>query len=163
MPSVDESSRPDSNSELEGLVSNQDAVRDVLHRFLRALDERDYQSAASYLTDPVRFDYRALSGKFMPDSPDALVAQVRDDHRHLDGVQHVVSNHVVNIDGTTAHCWVNFIATHSILRNGEPRTWTLGGRYRYQLIHQRGGWKLAECVITPVWEQGSRDIMTAAG
>lgn len=44
---------------------------------------------------------------------------------------------------------------------GDP-TWTLGGRYRFELRRLEGAWRIAGLAMTTVWAAGNQQIMSLA-
>ena len=64
------------------------------------------------LTDQVDFDYSRMFGATMPNTADVMIEKVRANHAGLHGIQHLISNHIVEIDVDTALCRSNYIAHH---------------------------------------------------
>ena len=72
--------------DVETLIA-QNEVLQVLNRFVRSVDSRDYATLRACLADEVDFDYSEL-GKEFPRSADRLIEEIREGHRVLDSLQH---------------------------------------------------------------------------
>ena len=137
-------------------------VIDTVNRFFLAVDTRDYPAARALLTDDVDFDYSRMFGATMPNTADQMIEKVRANHAGLQGIQHLISNYIVEIDGDTAHCRSNYIAHHWFPNPQGDSTWAVGGRYQHRLLHTGGLWKLHGGVIEVAWTKGNRAIFDLA-
>jgi hypothetical protein len=137
-------------------------IIDTINRFFLAVDTRDYATARSLLTDQVDFDYTRMFGATMPNTADQMIERVRSNHAGLHGIQHLISNHIVEIDGDTANCRSNYIAHHWFPNPQGDATWAVGGRYQHRLIRTGDLWKLQGGVIEVAWTQGNRTIFDLA-
>ena len=137
-------------------------IIDTLNRFVLSIDTRDYGTMRSCLTDAINFDYTALFGTIMPKTADQLVKEVRANHQGFRAVQHMTTNHLVDVDSDVATCHVNFQAQHFLPNERGGNLWTLGGRYDYRLVRTETGWKIQGCVISVAWTDGNLQLFELA-
>jgi ketosteroid isomerase-like protein len=126
-------------------------ISELLLRFARALDERDWEGyAALYAEDGV------LQLPWGPPRPKAIL---RDDTEanlgRFPATQHISANHQISIDGDSATSRSYLQAVHVIDRDGEGRLWTVGGWYDCAYRRTPDGWRFTRVAITPVWQSGS--------
>lgn len=127
-----------------------DAIRDVLVRFARALDEKDWDGyAALYAVDGVlttpRGTHRGRAG---------LARFVENDLGTYSATHHVSAGHDVRVDGTAAAVRCSLQATHV---RGEPGDfWTSGGWYDVTL-RREGVWVITTVLINVVWRFDTRE------
>ncbi len=152
-------------SQKEDELANEEVVKweiiELLNRFAMSVDKRDYEALRSCLTDEVNFDYSAL-GRTFSRSADNFVSEVKEGHRGIDGIQHVTSNHLIELEVSSAFCECNYIASHSIRSAEEEFFWSLGGRYDYRLTRTDEGWKISQCKIYVAWSSGDRQKFATA-
>ena len=154
-----------SRNQREDELANEEVVKweiiELLNGFAMSVDKRDYKALLSCLTDEVNFDYSAL-GRTFSRSADNFVSEVKEGHRGIDGIQHVTSNHLIELEVSSAFCECNYIASHSIRSADEELLWSLGGRYDYRLIRTGDGWKISQCKIHVAWSSGDRQKFVTA-
>ena len=154
-----------SRNQREDELANEEVVKweiiELLNGFAMSVDKRDYKALLSCLTDEVNFDYSAL-GRTFSRSADNFVSEVKEGHRGIDGIQHVTSNHLIELEVSSAFCECNYIASHSIRSADEELLWSLGGRYDYRLIRTGEGWKISQCKIYVAWSSGDRQKFVTA-
>jgi SnoaL-like domain len=125
-------------------------ISDVLVRFARALDEKDWVGyAALYAADGTlrtpRGGHRGRAG---------LAEYVEHDLGGYPATHHVSAGHAIDIDGDTATVRSSLHATH--LRSADPGDfWTVGGWYDTTLRRVGAGWEITSVVINPVWSVDS--------
>ena len=138
-------------------------IIDTTVRMAWHADRREWDSLNDVLAPRVRLDYTSLNGgEAATVERGDITAAWRNGLGGLTATQHLVSNHLVAIDGDQATCTAAFQATH-VLANplGEP-TWTLGGHYRFELTLTSVGWRIAAVTMTADWATGNQQIMTLA-
>ncbi|MGW4119740.1 nuclear transport factor 2 family protein [Nocardia sp. NPDC004711] len=123
-------------------------------------DHRDWDRLGEVFTQEAVLDYTSLNGgepvTLTPTQIGAAWSQVLG---KFDATQHVITNHLVTVDGDTAVCTAYFQATHVLAdRFGAP-TWTLGGTYRFDLTRAAGDWRIRAVVMTATWGRGNRGLI----
>ncbi|MDQ3090477.1 MAG: nuclear transport factor 2 family protein [Actinomycetota bacterium] len=132
-------------------------------RMAHHADRREWDELVAVFAEEIRVDYTSLQGG---DPVTVTGEQLVDGWRQalggLAATQHLIANHLVDADGDLAVCAADFQATH-VLPNaqGDP-TWTLGGRYRFELRRLEGAWRIAGLTMTTVWAAGNQQIMSLA-
>ncbi|WP_326596097.1 nuclear transport factor 2 family protein [Streptomyces sp. NBC_01803] len=137
------------------------AIRALISRFLRALDERKFAGddwARPYCTDDVRIVTPfgpAQGAEARRRTEEALVRFAR--------TQHMTTDLVVDIEagsGRATASW-NALMTHvhheeTLRRRGEGANpvFTVGGYWRAALVRTAGGWRIGQASVEPVWTTG---------
>lgn len=126
-------------------------------------DRRDWDRLGGVFADQVDMDYTSLTGgEPARVAADDVVAGWRAGLGGLDATQHLVSNHLVRVDGDRAVATAQFQAVHVLVNpHGDP-TWTLGGHYRFGLVRKDDGWRIDAVTLTTSWATGNQQIMTLA-
>lgn len=126
-------------------------------------DQREWDRLTTILSEEVVLDYTSLNGG----EPVTLTpSQIVDAWSHVlggfDATQHLVTNHLVTLDGDTALCTASFQVTHRLANPFGSSLWTLGGTYRFDLVRRGDDWKISGVVMTATWAEGNKDLMTLA-
>jgi hypothetical protein len=81
---------------------------------------------------------------------------------NLDAVHHLISCHVISLDGDQATCAANMQGTHVYADASGGPMWTVGGRHDYQLKRTPDGWRISGLTFTIQWATGNEHIATLA-
>jgi len=140
------------------------AIVEVTTRMGWLADRRDWDQLVEVFTEQVDLDYTSLAGGEPARlSRSDIVAGWRAGLDGLDATQHLMSNHLVDVDGDRAMATAQFQAVHMLANpHGDP-AWTLGGHYRFGLIRVKGSWRIDAVTMTATWATGNQQIMTLAG
>ncbi len=126
-------------------------------------DQREWEALRSVFADRVRLDYTSLNGGEPVTLPaDDLVAAWSRTLGAFDATQHLVTNHLVTVDGDTAVCTASFQATHRLATPFGSPLWTLGGTYRFDLVRDGDGWLISGVVMTATWADGNHELLARA-
>jgi 3-phenylpropionate/cinnamic acid dioxygenase small subunit len=144
-------------------TNDRDEIVDATTRMAWFADRRDWDALLTVFADEVDLDYTSLTGGEPARLKAAdVVAGWRAGLGGLDATQHLVSNHLVEVDGDRAVVTAQFQAVHVLANpHGDP-TWTLGGHYRFGLVRADGGWRIDAVTMTTTWATGNQHIMTPA-
>ena len=139
-------------------------VIETCTRMAHHADRREWDRLVEIFADEVRLDYTSLQGgEPATVAREQLVDGWREALGGLAATQHLITNHLVEVDGERAVCLADFQATHLYPNpHGDP-SWTLGGRYRFELRRLGSAWRLAALTMTAVWARGNQQIMSLAG
>lgn len=127
------------------------AITELTHRYCWAIDDRDWPALEALFTPDATarladrdFQHRA-----------AIVAHCRSVLSPLDASHHMVSNHLIDVDGdrATSRCYVQAQHTRLALDGGE--NWLLGGRYHDTLARTEHGWRITHRTLASVWTDGN--------
>ncbi|MFI0351846.1 nuclear transport factor 2 family protein [Actinomadura sp. 9N407] len=125
-------------------------------------DRREWDLLATVFAGKVLLDYTSLNGgEPVTLTPEQIVAGWTGVLGGFDATQHLITGHLVTVDGDTAVCTASFQATHRLANPFGSPLWTLGGTYRFDLVRD-GGWKISGVVMTATWADGNRDLMALA-
>jgi hypothetical protein len=136
-------------------------VIDTCTRMAWYADQRDWDRLAGVFADNVTLDYTSLDGG----EPAVMTpGQIADGWRELLGAyettQHLLGNHLVSVTGASAVCTASFQATHRRAEAYGGSLWTLGGTYRFDLVRTAGGWRISGIVMTALWGDGNRGLLS---
>ncbi|WP_326822722.1 nuclear transport factor 2 family protein [Streptosporangium sp. NBC_01756] len=126
-------------------------------------DRREWTLLCGLFADKVLLDYTSLGGG----EPVRLTPQEIADSwaatlGGFDATQHLIANHLVQVDGDRAVCTASFQATHRLATPHGAPLWTLGGDYRWELTRVGGRWLIGSVVMTATWGDGNKDLPAQA-
>ncbi len=139
------------------------AIIELIGRLVLVLDARDWDALGQLFTDPVYSDRTSLLGgePVTVDRAD-FVAGWRQTLQNLDAVHHLITCHVVTLDGDRATCSANMQGTHVYTNHSGGPVWTVGGRHDYQLERTPDGWRIAGLTFNLQWATGNMNIVNLA-
>ena len=132
-------------------------ITDLVHRLGAALDEGRFDDLGALVVD----DATARTPGGTAVGRDALVAQAGRNHDPAEGIQHVITDVLVDLEGERASVRANLVvhfapaapATGPI--PAPPVQFTLGEVYRFEVVRTAAGWRFASIATEPVWMSGS--------
>jgi hypothetical protein len=136
-------------------------ITELVNHLVLLLDSRDWAGLQDVFADTVYNDRTSLTGGSPETLPKAeFIGGWQYLMTGLDTLHHLVTGHVVAIDGDKATCTANMQGTH-ILANpgGEGDTWTVGGRHEYQATRTADGWRISGIIFTIQWATGNQGII----
>lgn len=126
-------------------------------------DQREWERLAEIFADKVVLDYTSLNGGEPAElTPDQITGAWSGLLGSFDATQHLITNHLVTVEGDTAVCTASFQATHRLANPHGSPLWTLGGTYRFDLVRTGDGWKISGVVMNATWADGNKDLMALA-
>ncbi|HEY3632509.1 MAG TPA: nuclear transport factor 2 family protein [Jatrophihabitantaceae bacterium] len=131
---------------LDTLLDRQRIV-DLITELGRCLDERDFESLRGLFTA----DASVTTPGGTATGHDALVDQARRRHSADDGIQHVITNPIVDLDGDRAAVRANLLVSFAHSGPTDPEPFLLGEVYRFELRRTDDGWRFTSLSSTPVW------------
>lgn len=139
------------------------AILELIGNLALLLDARDWDALEGVFADHVYYDRTSLFGG-EPEtlSPAELVAGYRAALGNLDALHHLITGHVITIDGDQATCAANMQGTHVLANAFGGPIWTVGGRHDYRLERTPDGWRIAGLTFTVQWATGNMHIVTLA-
>jgi SnoaL-like domain len=138
-------------------------IADLVSRLGMSLDEGRFDEMPSLLVEEAtaRTPGGAVEGR------EAVVAQARKNHRPAWGIEHVITNVLVDLDGDRAEVRANLVLYAAA--GGPPDadgptppplapavTFTMGSVYRIAAVRTGEGWRLSRVDTVPVWMSGTR-------
>ncbi len=134
-----------------GFILDRQEIDDVLTRYATAVDGRDWALLDTVFSEDAHLDYRSAGGIRGP------YAEVRQWLSEVLPIftwtQHLVVNRAVEIDadGRSARACSIFHNPNQMLIDGEPWSFTVGGRYHDRFERRTVGWRIASRVEETVW------------
>jgi hypothetical protein len=119
-----------------GIVEDRDEIRQLLARYVHAIDAGKGDDWAATFTDDGVFD---MGGR----SVEGAVA-LRAFAEGRGGARHVVANEVIDVDGDEAR-----VQAYVFVFAGTPPTGTVSGSYDDSLRRVDGRWRFARRAFTP--------------
>ena len=138
-------------------LSDRLAITDTVIAYATAIDTRDWPMFEALFTPDAVWEYRA--GDERHTGPGRIADRVRPTVEHLDATQHLLTNHVVAIDGDTAKHTCYYLAQH--LRAG--KRFLAAGRYDDELRRVNGRWLIAARALISTWAEGDPGILRPGG
>jgi SnoaL-like domain len=117
-------------------------IADLVSRLGLWLDEGRFDEAPSILTDDVTVNTPGGQAEGI----ERVIAQARRNHQY-EGLQHVISNVLIDLDGDQAAIRANLVATFV----GGETLEQHGERYRFEAVRTPDGWRLSRVEVRPVW------------
>jgi hypothetical protein len=126
-------------------------------------DRREWDELAGLFAPKVVLDYTSLNGGEPATlTPEQIVSGWSRALGGFDATQHLITNHLVSVRGAQAVCTAMFQATHRLANPHGSPLWTLGGRYRFDLVRIDSGWRIAGLVMTATWAEGNQQLAALA-
>jgi ketosteroid isomerase-like protein len=134
---------------LMALVDKQ-AIRELIMRYARGIDRRDYDLVRSCYHDDAHDDHGSYEG-----GPDGFIEHLIRNNHLFDLTMHFIGNQLIELDGDTAHCESYCVVWHRmpVVDDGPLRDMTLGLRYVDRLDRRDGRWGLAHRVCAMEWSR----------
>lgn len=130
----------------------------VANRYCFAIDAHDWDVLRSdvFLPDAI-CDFGAQLG--VREGIDDIVDVIASALTPLDGSQHLVGSHVVDVDGDTATCRCYLHGQH-IRHDAEGGSqFIVALIYDDQLARTSDGWRIARRTLVPSWRSGNPAVM----
>jgi ketosteroid isomerase-like protein len=122
-------------------MSDNDAITNMLARYARGVDERDFASVAGLFTADATIDYSVAGGAMLTASE--LAAWLGRAMAIFQMTQHHLGLPVIEVDGAAAKTRVPVIATHVQQRqDGSQSSAVLYGTYTHTWVRTDAGWRI---------------------
>jgi 3-phenylpropionate/cinnamic acid dioxygenase small subunit len=125
------------------------AIDDLLTRYARAIDGKDYSLLDTCFTPDAHIDYTSSGGAAgsYPEVRDWLEKTLA----MFTMTQHSVTNRHVEITGDTASSHSHF---YNPMRFESGQMFTVGGYYHDRLVRTAEGWRIVERIEESAWTEG---------
>ncbi len=138
-------------AEPQMLVDRVDII-DTLLRYATSVDTRDWNLLLKAYTDEIEVDMLSIGMEEVKTmSAKEFGEMIERAVMIFDSTQHLLSNHVVNIDGDRATHVAYVQAQHFRMEGAEAKAVTMGGYYSNCLIRTPEGWRINKYKITITW------------
>jgi SnoaL-like domain len=127
-------------------ITDRQAITDLVSRLALWLDERRSEDPHDILTDDVTVATAGGSAQGI----DRVAEQARRTH-DVEGLQHVITNVLIDLDGDRASVRANLIVTFVPSVDAPQTHTTRGERYRFDAVRTGVGWRLSRVAVDPIW------------
>ena len=143
---------------------------ELMNRFGYAIDTNDWNLYASLFTDFVDFDYSTIGGPAGKLPVAGIVQGAKADLSGWDQTQHLITNHLIAVDGDRARGEAHYRAIHllqaqsdkgDLLTQGGP-IFENGGHYSARFERQADGWKIAAWTFQLYYSRGNGGLVAVA-
>lgn len=125
-------------------------VRDLILSAWAAIDRKDWDTYAGAFAEDGEFE---IMGQRRRGRADIAAGPSRDLAKY-DGLQHLISNVLVDVDGDSAGGQWYCVAVHVPDGAHPERHADVGLKYRFRARRGEDGWRFAEVTIEIVWASG---------
>jgi uncharacterized protein (TIGR02246 family) len=133
----------------DALQAERDIVR-LIRDTWAAIDRKDWDAYADGFADDGEFEIMGQRRK----GRDEIVAGPARDLAKFDGLQHLVMNEIVDVDGDRAAGQWYAIAVHVPDASNPSAHADVGLRYRFKVRRDEARWRFEEAVIDVIWTGG---------
>jgi hypothetical protein len=137
------------------LLLDERAIVRVALRYCSTIDSKDWAGLADVFVADATAD---LGGAATLVGLPAITEHIRLALQHLDASQHLVGNHVVEVDGDSATHSCSLQAQHVLRRAEGGRNFLVGGTYSDRLMRTADGWRIVHRRLSVVWSDGNRAV-----
>jgi ketosteroid isomerase-like protein len=135
-------------------ASDVSEITQLLYRYARAIDGRDWKALERVFTPDARIHYAVERGAELGFSE--LGPWLAGAMQIFKVTQHVITNPLVEISGDTARCTSYLTGTHLQVRtDGREVRVTEGSVYRDELVRTREGWRICARRLERIWLEGT--------
>ena len=124
-------------------------ITDLLTRYARAVDRRDWDLFRTVFTPDARIDYTQVGGA--AGSLDEVVGFLSKVMPMFEVMQHLISNIEIDIDGDEAKVTA---MVYNPLKLPDTEVWATGGWYHHELVRTPDGWRSRSLVEEAGWFHG---------
>ena len=135
-----------------GELSDRIEIGDLLTRYTRAIDVRDWDRLDDVFLPDARIDYTATGG--IAGAYPEVKAWLAKMLPIFGRTQHVVGQADVRLDGDTAAVAAYFLNPMVLESPDGEQLWEFGGYYHHRLVRTPAGWRSRELVEELVWKRG---------
>jgi len=127
-------------------------ITDTSLRYATGIDQRDRDLYRSCFTDEIEFDFSSMGmGEPKKIRADEWVDQAFMIVSSYQSTQHIITNHVITIEGDEATCVCYLQARHF----NPDNMFTVGGYYTNRLVRTPDGWKISKLKLTTTWTKAT--------
>jgi len=146
------------------LLIDRAEISDCQLRYATGLDMRDWKCFRSCFADEIEVDFSSIFPGDWPRtvSADRWTESARRTISGLQATQHMITNHVITVEGDKALC-VAYVRAHHFLPNDQgENTQTMVGYYANHFVRAPQGWRIKSCKLTVTWNKGNWGIFELA-
>jgi hypothetical protein len=136
------------------VLSDRIEIADLLTRYTRAIDTREWDRLDTVFTPDAHIDYSATGG--LVGSYPEVKTWLAEVLPMFGKTQHVIGQSEVTLDGDTATLVAYFLNPMVLEQKGGPDLlWEFGGYYHHDLVRTPDGWRSRRLVEELAWKRGT--------
>lgn len=124
-------------------------ITDLLTRYARAVDRRDWDLFRTVFTADARIDYSGVGG--IAGNVEEVVGFLSEVLTSFEAMQHLISNIDIDIDGDEAQVTA---MVYNPMKLPDNPVWATGGWYHHLLVRADDGWRSRSLVEEAGWFHG---------
>ncbi len=141
-------------------ISDRIEIEELLVRYSRALDFRDFAALETLFTADATFDAGSLG---CPTGAAGIRAMIEGTLTGLDATQHLLGKSLIELKGDEAEVRTYLISQHiREATEGPIKHYFLGGEYADRVVRTPEGWRIAYRRLDRMWKQGDRAVISGA-
>ncbi|MBM3548795.1 MAG: nuclear transport factor 2 family protein [Alphaproteobacteria bacterium] len=146
-------------------MSTTEEITRVINAFGLHTDTHRWDKLLALFAPEVTVDYVSLfGGAVQKVKAEDLVGGWKKVIPQFTCAQHLITNHLIDVEGDTAFAETQVAALHTMI---EPElagkdAWTVGGRYEFKLRRISGSWKIEAVKLIATRQSGNFGIMKIA-
>src|SRR5262249_38217240 len=146
------------------LLFDRAEISDCQLRYATGLDMRDWKLFRSCFADEIEVDFSSIFGGDGPRrvTGDRWAEAARRTISGLQATQHMITNHVITVDGDGATCIASLQARHHLPNDKGESSQTMYGYYTNHFVRTAQGWKIKSCKLTVTWNEGNWGLFELA-
>ena len=142
------------------ILLDQQRVRNVLERYLYAVDSRDEKALASCFTADAKAHYhKGYATEVFLQRNTEIAKFLLDRTSVYSSTNHLTSNASITIDGDRANAITHAIA--HVITSSDGRVLVRGLRYIDELVRAADGWSIQSRVHVPLWQYEAASVPPA--
>ena len=135
-------------------ISDRLEINDVLVRYTRSIDNRDYELLDTCFTPDAHLDYTASGG--VKGAYPEVRTWLEKALAQFKAMMHMIGNVVIEVDGDKATSRTYLLNPMGVeASGGAMQFFTVGGEYVDQLVRTPDGWRIRERIEKQTYLQGS--------
>jgi hypothetical protein len=135
-------------------LEDKQALASLLNRYVRTVDSFDWEAWGECWTEDAVADFGPY-GKV--ERREAILKASREAqaiYQHRGGMQHVLANLELEVDGDTAVGLCNLLLAVTLNSAKAPPDYAFGGKYRWTFARTGAGWQIERAELTTAWAAG---------
>ena len=134
-------------------LSDRLEIQDLLARYARAVDTKDWDLWRSLFTDDAQMDYRSAGG---PQGPrDEIATWLEEALATFPMTQHLLTNIEVTFSDDGDSASVHALFFNPMMMPGQTEPWSCGGTYDHEVVRTDDGWKSKNLKEQNAWFLGA--------
>ncbi len=139
-------------------LSDRLEITDLLTRYARAVDRKDWDLYRTVFTPDAHIDYSSAGGAVL--GVEEMCGWMDEALAQFPATQHLISNVHVELDGDTAGVEAMF---HNPMKMPDGSAWVTGGWYHHDLVRTADGWRSRQLVEESAYFSGMPTDLTSPG